>query len=97
MAKHVVIYLGLGQLQIWKLEPKASPSSRVLGRWVHRVSGRNKAAKSKDNFINFFLKLETYDGDLHKYSHFRTTRFEQVNFFIPKSTMLEMFSCRSHL
>ena len=34
----------VGQLQILKLDPKASPSSRVLGRWVHSVSGRKRAA-----------------------------------------------------
>lgn len=38
-----LLYLLTGQLQILKLEPKFSLSSRVLGRCLCRVSGRNMA------------------------------------------------------
>ena len=33
-----------GQLQILNLEPNSSPSSNVLGKCFHRVSGKNNAA-----------------------------------------------------
>jgi hypothetical protein len=33
-----------GQLQILKLDPKSSPSSKVFGKCVQRVSGRKSAA-----------------------------------------------------
>ena len=32
-----------GQLKMLKLVPKVSPSSRVLGRCLNNVSGRNRA------------------------------------------------------
>ena len=40
---HFFFHLFLGQLQILNFEPNCSPSSSVLGRWRHRVSGRNNA------------------------------------------------------
>lgn len=36
-------YFLCGQLNILKLEPNFSPSSSVLGKWVHKVSGRKRA------------------------------------------------------